>query len=114
MIRVLGLGLSGVLAIFAIGGLERHLPSWVVFLAFAASLVGIVLDLVVMARGGRGSVGFAFAMALFTGVIVLSSFVAGVGSFLPWAVLFVACAFLLLGSIQGYERHHGRAPYGPL
>jgi hypothetical protein len=114
MIRVLGLGLSCALAIFAIGGLESHMPIWVVTLAFVASGVGIFFVGMVMARGGRGSVGFAFGMALLTGAIFASSRGAGVRGWMPWTVLAVGCAFLLLGSIQGYERHHGRAPYGPL
>jgi hypothetical protein len=114
MIRVLGLGLSFVLTVFALGGMESGVPGWIVIVAFIASGVGIVLDGVVMARGGRGSVGFAIAMALITGVIFVLGHHAGVGGWMPWAMLAVGCAFLLLGGVQGYERHHGRAPYGPL
>jgi hypothetical protein len=114
MIRVLGLGLSGVLAVFAIGAMDSRQPGWIVIFAFIASGVGIVLDGIVMARGGRGSVVFAFVMAVLTGIIFVSGLGADVRGWLPWAVLAVGCAFLLLGGVQGYERHHGRAPYGPL
>jgi hypothetical protein len=114
MIRVLGLGLSSVLAVFALGGMDSHLPSWIIILVFIACGVGLVLNGAVIARGGRGSVAYALIMTIFTGVIFFCIRGAGIRSWLPWAVFGVGCAFLLLGSVQGYERHHGRAPYGPL
>jgi hypothetical protein len=103
MVRVFTLCFSFALLVLGVAGVIHGAPTWMIALSFAAGVIGIGLDMVLLATRGRWSVLVALGMASALIALFFAGIVGGAASWLSWSIFAVGVAFFAIGCARAFS-----------